>query len=241
MSAGSAACRVDGSPVSTLASHSSPAHRHVPPHNAAVQGLEAFRGYVLKHQLVQAQLGYQSLQLHVLLFRLFQPPCLIHLLSAVLLVQTVGRLLGDCCLFGCLSCRLSACDRNLNLTKQTHNLLRCMLLPACQSRLLSFQFASSPLEQEAPRTPPGFLRTLVHLLNFYWIVLPTTWPRITVAVEQQPHSIDRPSLHRRRSAPSSRSSVRSVQSRCPSSSSRKAKVLCGWKRQASQKFEIDNS
>ena len=46
-------------------------------YNAAVPGLEVSRGDVLQHELVQAQLSYQTLQLRVLLFQLLQPSRLV--------------------------------------------------------------------------------------------------------------------------------------------------------------------
>src|SRR5271155_5757907 len=68
VSAGSVACRVVDSPVGTLDARSCHAlDSHGSPHNAAVPGLEVSRGDVLQHQLIQAQLCYQPLQLRVLL------------------------------------------------------------------------------------------------------------------------------------------------------------------------------
>jgi hypothetical protein len=42
---------------------------------------------------------------------------------------------------------------NLNLPKQTHNLLRRMLLSSRHSRLLSYQFLALMLVQKLPGTP----------------------------------------------------------------------------------------
>jgi hypothetical protein len=67
---------------------------HDLPHNAAVQGLDVSRGDVLQHQLLQAQLTHQSLQLAVLLLQLLQTPSLVHLQPTVLLAPPVVRLLS---------------------------------------------------------------------------------------------------------------------------------------------------
>ena len=72
-----------------------PLQQFYTPHNAVVQGLEVSRGDVLQHQLLQAQLRHQSLQLRVLLLQLLQPACLVHLQPAILLAPSVVRLLHN--------------------------------------------------------------------------------------------------------------------------------------------------
>jgi hypothetical protein len=59
------------------------------------QGLEVSLRDVLQHQLVQAQLSHQPLQLRVLLLQLLQTPSLIHLQPAELLAPAVVGLLRD--------------------------------------------------------------------------------------------------------------------------------------------------
>jgi hypothetical protein len=46
---------------------------HEPPYSVVAQGLEVSRGDVFQHQLLQAQLRDQTLQLRVLLLKLLQP------------------------------------------------------------------------------------------------------------------------------------------------------------------------
>jgi hypothetical protein len=59
------------SPVGTPSAHSCLVVAHDPPHDGVVQGLKVSRGDVLQHQLLQAQLGYQTFQLRIFLFQLF--------------------------------------------------------------------------------------------------------------------------------------------------------------------------
>ena len=106
-----------------------------------------------KHQLLQAQLRHQPLQLRVLLLQLFQPPRLIHLQPAVLLAPPVVGLLRDPGLLACLRRRLPVRDRHFNLPQQVHHLLRRMLLSSCHIQLLLYQFLSSQLVQKLPGTP----------------------------------------------------------------------------------------
>jgi hypothetical protein len=57
--------------------------------------LEGFRGFLREHDLVQAQVSYQALQLVVLLLELPQPLQLRGAEAAVLLAPVVERGLGD--------------------------------------------------------------------------------------------------------------------------------------------------
>src|SRR5271169_441249 len=158
VSAGSVACRVVDSPVGTLdarSCHALPAHGS--PHNAAVPGLEVSRGDVLQHQLVQAQLSYQTLQLRVLLLQLFQPSRLVDLQTAKLLAPAVVSLFRDPHFLAGLRRQLPIRRPHLNLPQQTYNLLRRMFLSSCHAKLLSYQFASSLLVQESPGTPLAHL------------------------------------------------------------------------------------
>ena len=50
------------------------------------------RSDVLQHQLLQAQLTHQPLQLRVLLLQFFEPPRLVHLQATVLFAPSVVRL-----------------------------------------------------------------------------------------------------------------------------------------------------
>jgi hypothetical protein len=65
VSVDSVACRVAGSPDGAPSARSSPAPEHDPLHGAVDPGLEIFRDDLLQHQLFQAQLRYQSLQLSI--------------------------------------------------------------------------------------------------------------------------------------------------------------------------------
>jgi|GEM_PF-2239253 len=63
-------CRVAASPPGTPAARSShDPDEHDSPHSAVVPGLEVSRGDVLQHQLLQAQLTHQPLQLGVFLLQ----------------------------------------------------------------------------------------------------------------------------------------------------------------------------
>jgi len=155
MSAGSAACRVADSPVGTLVAHSFHARKHGPPHRAVVQGLEVSRGDVLQHQLVQAKVRYQPLQLRVFLLKLLEPSRLIHLQPAILLAPAVVRLLCNQSFFTCLGRCLPVRHSNFDLTKQAHYLFWRMLLSSCHSKLPSYQFLAHQLVQKAPDIPPS--------------------------------------------------------------------------------------
>jgi hypothetical protein len=60
---------------------------------------------------------------------------LIRLQASELLAPAIVRLLGDQRIFAGLSRRLPIRHRYFNLSKQTHDLLRCMLLPSCHPSL----------------------------------------------------------------------------------------------------------
>src|SRR5277367_5873410 len=157
VSAGSVACRVVDSPVGTLAAHSCHAlGSHGSPHNAAVPGLEVSRGDVLQHQLIQAQLCHQPLQLRVLLLQILQPPCLVHPQTAILFTPPEVGLLHDSRFLACLWRRLSVRHGYFDLPQQVHNLFCTILLASRHLPLLLFQFVSPPLAQFEPGTPDAF-------------------------------------------------------------------------------------
>src|SRR5271170_2079838 len=154
VSAGSVACRVVDSPVGTLDARSCHAlDSHGSPHNAAVPGLEVSRGDVLQHQLVQAQLCHQPLQLRVLLLQLLQPPGLVHPQTAILFTPPELGLLHDSRFLTRLWRRLSVRHGYFDLPQQVHYLFRTMLLASRHLPLLLFQFVSTPLAQIEPGTP----------------------------------------------------------------------------------------
>src|SRR5277367_2217573 len=154
VSAGSVACRVVDSPVGTLAAHSCHAlDSHGSPHNAAVPGLEVSRGDVLQHQLIQAQLCYQPLQLRVLLLQLLQPPGLVQPQTAILFTPPELGLLHDSRFLTRLWRRLSVRHGYFDLPQKDHYLFRTMLLASRHLPLLLFQFVSTPLAQIEPGTP----------------------------------------------------------------------------------------
>src|SRR5271156_2942676 len=155
VSAGSVACRVVDSPVGTLDARSCHAlDSHGSPHNAAVPGLEVSRGDVLQHQLIQAQLCYQPLQLRVLLLQILQPPGLVHPQTAILFTPPEVGLLHDSRFLTRLWRRLSVRHGYFDLPQKGHYLFRTMLLASRHLPLLLFQFVSTPLAQIEPGTPP---------------------------------------------------------------------------------------
>src|SRR5271169_2010865 len=154
VSAGSVACRVVDSPVGTLDARSCHAlDSHGSPHNAAVPGLEVSRGDVLQHQLIQAQLCYQPLQLRVLLLQILQPPGLVHPQTAILFTPPEVGLLHDSRFLTRLWRRLSVHHAYHDLPQKGHYLFRTMLLASRHLPLLLFQFVSTPLAQIEPGTP----------------------------------------------------------------------------------------
>src|SRR5271155_60715 len=154
VSAGSVACRVVDSPVGTLDARSCHAlDSHGSPHNAAVPGLEVSRGDVLQHQLIQAQLCYQPLQLRVLLLQILQPPGLVHPQTAILFTPPEVGLLHDSRFLTRLWRRLSVRHGYFDLPQKGHYLFRTMLLASRHLPLLLFQFVSTPLAQIEPGTP----------------------------------------------------------------------------------------
>src|SRR5271155_1135483 len=154
VSAGSVACRVVDSPVGTHDARSCHAlDSHGSPHNAAVPGLEVSRGDVLQHQLIQAQLCYQPLQLRVLLLQLLQPPGLVHPQTAILFTPPEVGLLHDSRFLTRLWRRLSVRHGYFDLPQKGHYLFRTMLLASRHLPLLLFQFVSTPLAQIEPGTP----------------------------------------------------------------------------------------
>src|SRR5271155_4678246 len=154
VSAGSVACRVVDSPVGTLDARSCHAlDSHGSPHNAAVPGLEVSRGDVLQHQLIQAQLCYQPLQLRVLLLQILQPPGLVHPQTAILFTPPEVGLLHDSRFLTRLWRRLSVRHGYFDLPQKGHYLFRTMLLASRHLPLLLFQFVSTPLAQIEPATP----------------------------------------------------------------------------------------
>src|SRR5271170_640470 len=154
VSAGSVACRVVDSPVGTLDARSCHAlDSHGSPHNAAVPGLEVSRGDVLQHQLIQAQLCYQPLQLRVLLLQLLQPPGLVHPQTAILFTPPEVGLLHDSRFLTRLWRLLSVRHGYFDLPQKGHYLFRTMLLASRHLPLLLFQFVSTPLAQIEPGTP----------------------------------------------------------------------------------------
>src|SRR5271155_4695767 len=156
VSAGSVACRVVDSPVGTLDARSCHAlDSHGSPHNAAVPGLEVSRGDVLQHQLIQAQLCYQPLQLRVLLLQILQPPGLVHPQTAILFTPPELGLLHDSRFLTRLWRRLSVRHGYFDLPQKGHYLFRTMLLASRHLPLLLFQFVSTPLAQIEPGTPAG--------------------------------------------------------------------------------------
>jgi hypothetical protein len=98
---------------------------------AGGQGLEVSRGDVLQHQLLQAQLTDQPLQLRVLRLQLLQPSSLIHLQATVLFAPSIKRLLRDLSLFTRQNSRLPVRNSNFDLPKQVHNLLPTVFLRSC--------------------------------------------------------------------------------------------------------------
>jgi hypothetical protein len=153
-SVGSVACRVAVLPHGTPAARLSRAlAAHGSPHNTLVQRLEVSPGDVLQHQILQAQLRYQPLQLRVLLLQILQPSSLIHLHPALLLAPTVIGLLHNLHFLTSLRKRLPVRNSNLNLPWKVHNLLRGMLLPSCHSHFYLFQFVASQLVQKWPAIP----------------------------------------------------------------------------------------
>src|SRR5271170_2451416 len=163
VSAGSVACRVVDSPVGTLDARSCHAlDSHGSPHNAAVPGLEVSRGDVLQHQLIQAQLCYQPLQLRVLLLQILQPPGLVHPQTAILFTPPELGLLHDSRFLTRLWRRLSVRHGYFDLPQKGHYLFRTMLLASRHLPLLLFQFVSTPLAQIEPGTPVLAERWRVH-------------------------------------------------------------------------------
>src|SRR5277367_2707798 len=157
VSAGSVACRVVDSPVSTLDARSCHAlDSHGSPHNAAVPGLEVSRGDVLQHQLIQAQLCHQPLRLRVLLLQILQPPGLVHPQTAILFTPPELGLLHDSRFLTRLWRRLSVRHGYFDLPQKGHNLFCTMLLASRHLPLLLFQFVSTPLVQIEPGTPNPF-------------------------------------------------------------------------------------
>ena len=134
MSAGSVACRVVDEPVGKHVAHSPLVAGHVPQPYGAAPGLEVSPRKVLKNLLVQAELGYQPLQLHIFLLQFLQPLGLIHLQPAVLLASAVVGLLGNAGLTAGHRVRLSVRHRHFDLPQNVHNLLRRMLPCLAHSR-----------------------------------------------------------------------------------------------------------
>jgi hypothetical protein len=121
---------VAGSPNSRPAAQSCLIPAHDPLHSLVVQGLEVSRGDVLQHQLLQAQLTHQLLQLGVLLLQFLQPSRLIYLQAAVLFSRAIVRLLGDSTLPARHLGRLAIRNRDLNLPQQAHHLLSVCFFPS---------------------------------------------------------------------------------------------------------------
>lgn len=109
--------------------HAMPLTRIADPHSVVAPGLEASRGDVLQHRLLQAQLIHQSVQLGVFLLQLLQPPRLIYLHPAIFLAPTIVRPLHDTGFLARLGRHLSVGYRHFHLPQQVHDFFRFLDLP----------------------------------------------------------------------------------------------------------------
>jgi hypothetical protein len=146
------------SPVGTHAACLFHACRHGPTHNALAPGLEVSRGDVLQRQLIQAQLRQRPLQLCVFLLRLFEPPRLDHLKSAVFLASSASGLFCDRSLFTGLSSGLFVCRSRFNLPKRSYDPLRRIHFSWRRKTLLSYQLVLLSLIQKEPGTRAGLMK-----------------------------------------------------------------------------------
>src|ERR1700722_658824 len=126
------AAPIDGTHVA----HSRHAHKRGSPHSAVARGLEVSRGDVLQHQIIQAQVRHQTLQLPVLLLKLLHPLRLVDLQPAILLAPAEICLLHDLRLLARLCSRLPVGYRHFDLSKQVHHLLWLIPLTSCHLALL---------------------------------------------------------------------------------------------------------